>query len=250
MKNHLKALLRKGDVAIGASVTMGHPEVAEVIGHAGFDWAFYDMEHTPMSLETVQNMMQVMSFSQCTPVVRVPWNDAVYVKKALDIGAHGIIVPMVNTKEEAERASRSMKYPPNGIRGFGPRRASLADPDYVKTADQELILAIQIESQKGVDNIDEILSVGGIDVVFLGPYDLSLNLGVLAQWNSEKFTSSVSKIADSAFRHGAYMGTLASGGIAKFAKQGFRLFVIDDDIDILKSGIAAALGAAREAARS
>jgi 2-dehydro-3-deoxyglucarate aldolase len=250
MKNNLKAMLREGKVAIGASVTIGHPEVAEVIGHLGFDWAFYDMEHTPMSLETVQTMMQAMAFSPCTPVVRVPWNDPVYVKKALDIGAHGIIIPMVSTKEEAERATRSMRYPPNGMRGFGPRRASFADADYVKTADKELFLAIQIESQKGVDNIDDILSVSGIDAVFLGPYDLSLNLGVLAQWESEKFLSSVAKIANSAFQHKVTMGTLAAGGVAKYFKQGFKLFVVDDDVEILMKGTAAALSAAREAARA
>jgi 2-keto-3-deoxy-L-rhamnonate aldolase RhmA len=249
MKNNLKAMLREGNAAIGASVTIGHPEVAEIIGHLGFDWAFFDMEHTPMSLETVQNLMQAMAISPCTPVVRVPWNDPVYVKKALDIGAHGIIIPMVNTKEEAERASRSVRYPPNGMRGFGPRRASFADPDYVKTADKEIFLSIQIESQKGVDNIDDILSVEGIDAVFLGPYDLSLNLGVLAQWDSEKFTSSVAKIANSALQHKVTMGTLASGGVAKFAKQGFRLFVVDDDIDILRNGLTSSLAAAREAAR-
>jgi 2-keto-3-deoxy-L-rhamnonate aldolase RhmA len=248
LKNRLKVLIREGKIAIGASVSIGHPDVAEVIGLLGFDWVFYDMEHTPMSLETVQTMMQAMSFSPATPVIRVAWNDPVLVKKALDIGAHGVIVPMVNTGEEAERAVKAVRYPPLGMRGFGPRRAARADPDYVSTANKEIFLGIQVESRKAVENIDDILSVEGIDAVLLGPYDLSLNLGVLAQWDSDLFKSSIEKILSAAKKHNVAPGNLAAGDVNKLVNQGFKFLVVDDDIDILRAGLNAALMTTRKAA--
>jgi len=247
LKNSLKQILRDGKFAIGACLTIGHPDIAEIIGQLGFDWVFIDMEHTAMTFETVQNLMQAMSFSGTVPIIRVPWNNPVYVKQALDIGAYGIIIPMVNTKEEAIQAVRSVRYPPLGIRGFGPRRAASNDPDYVATANQEIFLGIQIESQMAIDNLDEILSVEGIDAILLGPYDLSLNLGVLEQWESPKFKNAISKIVTAAKKHDVVMGTLASANVEKLVGQGFRIVIVDDDASILKNGEAAALESLREA---
>jgi 2-keto-3-deoxy-L-rhamnonate aldolase RhmA len=142
LKNSLKAKLKEGKTVYGIGMSVANPEVAEIIGKMEFDWAFIDTEHSPMEVKDVQLLMQAMSASATVPIVRVPWNDMVMIKRALDIGAYGIIIPWVNTREDAVRAVQAIRYPPKGLRGFGPRRASLFDPDYVKTANDELLLCV------------------------------------------------------------------------------------------------------------
>ena len=133
----------------------------------------------------MQRMMQAMNGTNCTPLVRPQWNDMVIIKRVLDIGAHGVLVPWINTKEEAEYAVRACKYPPEGLRGYGPRRAALFDPDYLKTANDEILVVAQIETQKAISNLDDILSVKGIDACYIGPFacpaasDLILSSGTI-----------------------------------------------------------------------
>src|SRR5437870_5258136 len=134
------------------AVSIAHPEVAEIVGHLGYDWVLFDTEHSPLDMAAVQNLMQAMSFSKVVPIIRVAWNDAVLIKRALDIGAYGIIVPWVNTKKDAQRAIQAVKYPPEGIRGWGPRRAALADPDYTATANKDIFIGVQIETQTAINN--------------------------------------------------------------------------------------------------
>ena len=177
MKNLLKEKLQKGQFVIGTCVGLGHPDVTERLSRLGFDWLFIDGEHAPLSIETMQMLMQAMNGSDCTPVVRPQWNDMVIIKRILDIGAHGVVVPWVNTKEEAEYAVRACKYPPEGLRGYGPRRAALFDPDYPKTANDEILVVVQIETRKAISNLDDILSVKGIDACYIGPSDLSQSFG-------------------------------------------------------------------------
>jgi 2-dehydro-3-deoxyglucarate aldolase len=248
VKNNLKKMIKEGKVVIGAPISIGNPIVAEVIGHLGFDWVFFDLEHSPMTLETLQVMMQAMSFSETTPIVRVASNDPVPIKQALDIGAYGIIVPMVNSLEDAKRAVASVRYPPLGIRGFGPRRAALADPDYVVTANEEILLMIQIESQQAIDNIDEILSVKGIDVAVFGPNDLSMSLGVFTKFDDPKFVSAVQKVKKSANRHGVALSMLGSSAFdaRKLVEEGFKILVVRDDLGTLRNAELSALQAIRK----
>ena len=131
MKNRLKEILRRGKVALGVTVSIGHPDVSDVLGNIGFDYINFDTQHTPLSIESVQSMMQAMSYSQSTPIVRVQWNDFAMINRALDIGAQGIIIPFVNKREDAIKALQFATYPPRGLRSFGPRRASLRDPEYL-----------------------------------------------------------------------------------------------------------------------
>jgi len=175
VKNHLKKMIREGQLVIGTELALSHPDTAEALGRLGYDWIMIDTEHAPLDPGTVQVLLQAMSASKSVPIARVTWNDMVLIKRLLDIGLYGIIVPWVNTKEEATYAVRAMRYPPQGVRGFGPRRAGMLDPDYVKTANKELFLGVQIETQRAVDNIDEILSVEGVDAALVGPADLSLS---------------------------------------------------------------------------
>src|SRR2546427_10361111 len=179
LKNELKLALKQGKIAFGAGVTIGHPDIAEILALQGYDWIFFDCEHSVMNEADVQRGLQAIRFSRAVPLVRVAWNDMIMIKKMLDVGVYGIIVPWINTKEDAIKAVQAMRYPPQGMRGFGPRRASMGDPDYVSTANGELFLGIQIETQSGVDNLDDILSVEGIDATLIGPNDLTNSLGIL-----------------------------------------------------------------------
>ena len=173
----------------------------------------------------------------------------VLIKRALDVGANGIIVPWVNTKEEAERAVQSIKYPPRGLRGFGPRRASLVYPDYIKTADDELILGVQVETRKAIDNLDEILSVKGIDAVVIGPADLSLSLGMLMQYDNPKFNAALDKVA-AAKKHKVAAGFLAVDDVERRVRQGFTWLNVQADLSFLKNGGEKALDDARKAVKS
>ncbi|MDA4114819.1 MAG: aldolase/citrate lyase family protein [Thaumarchaeota archaeon] len=247
MKNRLKGMLREGKVALGVTITIGHPDVSEVLGRVGYDWILIDTEHAPLEPATVQNLLQAMSASNSVPLVRVPWNDMVLIKRVLDIGAFGIIVPWVNTREEAERAVKAIRYPPLGVRGFGPRRAGMLDPDYVKTANGELFLGVQIETQQAIDNIDEILSVEGIDAAIVGPADLSLNLGILFQYGDKRFVAAMNKIVRSCQKHHVVAGMLAVDDIGKRAKQGFTLLNKTGDLGLLINTATRSLSESRQA---
>jgi 2-keto-3-deoxy-L-rhamnonate aldolase RhmA len=246
MKNQLKAMLKRGKPQLGTFVSIGHPEVAELIGHANYDWVCFDTEHSPMSIETVENMMQAMSFSKTVPIVRVAWNDQVLIKRALDIGAYGILVPWVNSREEAERAVQAVRYPPTGTRGFGPRRAILGDPHYEKTADKEVLLSVQIETQKAIDHLDDILSVKGIDAAFIGPYDLSVSLGIIGQFGHKKFRAAIETFLQSAQRHGVAAGIVAIDDIKERVSQGFTMLLIANDFFLLKNSASDTINRARK----
>lgn len=196
MKNTLKEELLKGKAAIGTFVQIGHPDVTEILSQIGFDWIVLDAEHGPLSMETMQVMMQAMNGTRTVPIVRVPWNDPVFIKRALDIGAYGIVIPLVSTKKQAEEAVRAMKYPPLGFRGTGPRRASryYMDKDYLATADRELLTIAQIETKEAIENFQEITSVEGLDVYFLGPMDISAALGHIGQVNHPEVEEAIAKV--------------------------------------------------------
>ena len=156
LKNIVKEKLQRGENAVGTFIEMGHPDVANLLSHAGFDWLLIDGEHSPMGFETMELMLQAMEGTDCTPIIRPQWNDPVIIKRILDLGAHGIVVPWVNTKEEAEAAVAAARYPPEGIRGWGPRRAARYDPEYRATANEEILVCVQIETQKSLDNLDTV----------------------------------------------------------------------------------------------
>ena len=245
MKNDLKVALKQGKITFGAGVTIGHPDIAEILALAGYDWIFFDCEHSPMNEADVQRGLQAIRFSKAVPLVRVAWNDMVMIKKMLDVGVYGIIVPWINTKEDALRAVQAMRYPPEGIRGFGPRRASMGDPEYVSTANRELFLGIQIETQTGVDNLDDILTVEGIDATLIGPNDLTNSLGVFGQWDHPKYTSAVRTILETSIKHGVTPGVLAPFEWQKRLREGFRMILMPPDFMLLQQASADALREAR-----
>lgn len=177
--NTIKQLWAQDKPAIGAWLGSCSPFVAEQMAHAGYDWLCVDGEHSAVDIQTAVQMMQAISSTDTIPIARVQWNDPVQVKRMLDGGAYGVVIPWVNTKAEAEQAAAACRYPPQGIRGMGPYRGMMyGGPDYAAHANDEIACIIQIETIGAVENIDEILSVPGIDATLIGPADLAMSMGI------------------------------------------------------------------------
>ena len=252
MKNLLKEKLKDGRPLIGTFVGLGHPDVTETLSRIGYDWLVLDAEHAPLSMEIMQGMMQAMNGTECTPIVRPPWNDMVAIKQVLDIGAHGVLVPWVNTKEDAEYAVRACKYPPEGLRGCGPRRASLFDPAYLKTANEELLIIAQIETREAVRNLDDIIGVDGIDACYIGPMDLSLSYGLESpQFDNPEFLEAFDKVLAAAKKWGKPVGMYTLLNTVEWAiEKGFTLITVDSaDISLMR-GARMALKKAAKAGQS
>ncbi|HUS86142.1 MAG TPA: aldolase/citrate lyase family protein [Bacteroidales bacterium] len=184
------------NTVIGTIITLDSPQVAEMISETGFDWVMIDMEHSTLSAADVQRHVQTLRPGTLS-IVRVPSNEEVWIKRVLDTGCDGVMVPMVLTREDAERAVRSMRYPTEGTRSVGVSRALKYGPDfgnYLFKESRELKLLVQIEHIEGVRNLDNIIKVEGISGIFIGPYDLSASLGMTGEVNSEKVQSEIRTI--------------------------------------------------------
>jgi len=240
MRNRVKAMIREGKTAIGIWISIGHPDVTEILSRVGFDFFMLDLEHGPLSIETTQTLMMAMNGSDTVPMIRVAFNDPVLIKRALDIGAYGLLIPLINSKEEAINAVRYCKYPPEGIRGIAPRRAGRFDPKYVETANDEIMIIPQIETGQAVDNIDEILSVKGIDCIFIGPSDLSGSLGLIGQpdrLRHPKNLEAIERIREAARRAKVPVATTSSLYPAKkLMEQGYNMVLSGSDSGFLQRG--------------
>jgi len=179
--NPFKAALIAGKKQLGVWSSFAHPYPIEMVATAGFDWVVIDGEHAPNDLQTITSQLQVLEGKHSHAVVRIPTGNDWLVKQVLDAGAQTVLVPMVDTAEQAKALVRAMRYPPHGIRGAGAAgaRASLfgAIEDYVQTANDEVCLLVQVETRLGMENLDAILDVEGVDGVFIGPADLAADMG-------------------------------------------------------------------------
>lgn len=176
----LKARLAEGELTIGSWVTLGHPSIAEIMAGAGFDWLIIDTEHSVLSTADVQGLIRAIEPSGCTPLVRVASNDEVRIKRVMDAGAHGVMVPLVTSADDARAAVDAVYYPPIGHRGVGLARAQgygARFADYRDRLADEAVVVVMIEHVDAVTNIDEILAVDGVDAFIIGPYDLSASIG-------------------------------------------------------------------------
>jgi len=193
----LKQKLQNNELTLGSWIMMGHPMSVEVMALAGFEWLVIDIEHTPISLESVQVLISTIQANGIKALVRVSKNEEVVIKRVLDMGADGIIVPMVCSKEDALKAVEYAKYPPVGKRGVGLYRASgygTAFEEYKKWVDEELVIIAQIEHIDAVKNIDEILEVEEIDGTIIGPYDLSGSMGYPGELEREDVKSAIQTV--------------------------------------------------------
>lgn len=238
MRNSLKEKIREGKAALGLWLTIPSPDVSEALSTLDYDWFLFDLEHSALDEQSAQILMQGMRGDSITPLVRVAWNDPVMIKKALDIGAHGVLVPMVNTKEDAERAVSACVYPPVGKRGCGPKRPWIYDPDYLDTADEEILVIVQIETEEAVANIDAILSVEGIDGVFVGPFDLSISMGFKGKKDDERFQDAIETVRAAAERHGVASGMWEGAGksVRERIEEGWQIIALGLDLYLLVAG--------------
>jgi len=248
-RNFVKEKLMAGKPSVGTWMEIGHPEISEMVGNFGFDWVVFDTDHAPRSIETVQTLMQAISASPTLPLVRVAWNDPVLIKQALDIGAYGIMVPWVNNCEEAVKAVRACRYPQSGgVRGVGPRRASnyYLDEEYYDVADREILIAAQIETEEAIRNLEGIFSVEGIDVAFVGPWDLSMALGVFRKFDHPKLVGALNAVLDTAKGTGVSPGIFSGvGDVDKYIAQGFRFISLASDTEFFIHGCKDALSKVR-----
>lgn len=199
MENKVKKALTACKPTLGTWMQIGHPVPAEILANAGFEWVCVDAEHTDIGVNGVISIMRAMAHTDAVPVVRVSQNSTIEIRQMLDAGAKGIIVPMVKTVEDAEKAVAAAKYPPEGVRGFGFCRANAHGADfdtYIKEANDNIFVVAQIEHIDGVKNIDAILQVKGIDGVFIGPYDLSGSMNIPGQLDDPRVGEALQKVLD------------------------------------------------------
>jgi 4-hydroxy-2-oxoheptanedioate aldolase len=236
--NTTKRLLRKGKPAIGAWLNFPCVNVAEVMANAGWDWVSVDAEHGPMTIEMLSNMFTAIGTTQAMPLCRIPDNDPVWIKRILDAGAMGIVVPMVCSAEEAANAVKYARYPPAGIRSAGGGRWRYwAGDDYPKYADDEVLVVVMIEHIKAVENVEEILSVPGVDAGFIGPNDLawSMGLGKGPGSSDPSHVKAVARVLEGAKKVGVPAGIHCRSAeeVAMRAEQGFQFLACSSDQNLL-----------------
>ena len=179
--NHVRQKLQAGEATLGCFLGMGSPNVAEQMARSGFDFLVIEMEHNGVDMAEVQHMLMAMNGTDAIPIVRLPSSDQVFIQRSLDIGALGILVPLLRTAEQARSVVEATRYPPDGIRGFGPLRAShytLDYPDYLARANDNILVAFLLETREAMENLEEITQVPGVDALYLGLWDLYLSHGV------------------------------------------------------------------------
>jgi 4-hydroxy-2-oxoheptanedioate aldolase len=214
IENYLKRTLNEGKVAFGPFMKFTDPAAVEIMGFAGFDFVIIDAEHGPISIETAQNLIRAAEAVNITPIIRVGSNDESFILRALDIGAQGIEIPQINSKPDAVRAVKSVKYSPQGERGVCRyvRAANYSSMDkfkYFESANKETMIIAHIEGVEGINNLDEILSVSGIDVIFIGPYDLSQSLGIPGQVNNSLVVEKMKEVVLKCKQNKVAVGTFA-----------------------------------------
>jgi 4-hydroxy-2-oxoheptanedioate aldolase len=243
-ENATKAKWRRGEVTYGAWLTIPSAITAETVAHAGFDWACIDMQHGIIDFADAATILLAIGTTDTTPIVRVPWNEPGVVGRMLDAGAMGIIIPMVNSVDEARAAVAACRYAPAGSRSYGPTRAPLyAGADYFEHANEEVACIPMIETRTALDRLDDILAVPGIDAVYVGPADMSLTLGQQPRMgNGGAFEAARLKIAAACAGRGITAGTHSNAALApSHAAAGYRMITVSHDIVAMAAGMAADL---------
>ena len=229
----------KGDFLAGTWCSLNSPAAAEITARSGFDWALLDAEHAPSSTAGLMAQMQAMSRFPTAPIVRIPWLDRVAVKWSLDIGAAGIMVPYVETEAQAREAVSYMRYAPEGVRGVaGATRASgfgFEFAAYFAEANRTLLTVAQIETQLAVDNSRAIAGVDGVDVLFVGPMDLSASLNLPGRFGDAAFMDVLQRVCDNARAEGKACGILLPGPdlIPRFKEMGYTFVAVSSDVNVL-----------------
>lgn len=250
--NQTKKLALEGTPAIGTMCNAASPLIAEWLGHCGYDFIVVDLQHGENNLDSVQVMLQALSATPATPVVRVPANVPMYIQRVLDLGAYGIIVPLVNTRADAEAVVQSVRYAPRGKRSWGPVRGAIyGGPDYFAKSADELLTMVMLESAEALANAREILDVDGVDGCFIGPADLNVSLGfspdslpALAPQTDD----AIAKIVAAAKAAGKIAGVHAFSldDAKRRIAQGFHFITVMAETRMIRSGAIEVLSALRK----
>jgi len=245
----LKRRMHAGELVCGATMDLVDPCVAEIMGGMGFDWILIDTEHGPIDISTLQTMLIGLKGSPSVPIIRVPWNDQVVIKRSLDVGAMGLVIPLVRTAQDVRDAISYAKYPPEGIRGCSPRRPSDYGRkwnDYVMNANAGIIVIAQIEHVDAVQNIDEILAVPDLDGIVIGPVDLSNSMGYFNKPSAPEVQRVVEEIVRKSAAAKVCVGVFGGGNLKDIAHRidlgarfvpvgGDRSFIMGMGTQMLKS---------------
>lgn len=236
----LKQRLAAGELTVGSWITLAHPAIAEIMARAGFDWLVADMEHSAIDMAGLQELIRTIGLAGTPPLVRLTSNDPALIKRAMDAGAHGIVVPMVESRADAEAAVAATYYPPRGRRGVGLARAQgygASFPAYREWLEREAVVIIQIEHIGAVEDIDAILAVEGVDGFIVGPYDLSASMGMPGLLDHPDVEAAIARVREAGARAGKPGGLHVvepdRTQIAVRIAEGFRFLAYSLDIRIL-----------------
>lgn len=235
-KNNLKDKLKHRQATFGGWITSGSEVLTEIMAKMPFDWLAVDMEHSATTLAQAQNLIRIIDLCGSIPLVRVSSNDEVLIKRVMDAGAYGVIVPMVNSAQEAQRAVEAVRYPPKGRRGVGLARAQgygVSFHEYKNWVSRESVVIVQIEHVEAVENLEEILNVEGVDGFIVGPYDLSGSLGRPGEFSHPLVKKNLSKVMEVARRMRANAGIHViepnADEVLLRIKQGFKFIAVSLD---------------------
>jgi 2-dehydro-3-deoxyglucarate aldolase/4-hydroxy-2-oxoheptanedioate aldolase len=234
-ENVLKTKLKAGKKTIGAWAQLASPFTAEILSSAGFDWLMLDMEHGPGDILSLISQVQAMKSSDSVPLVRAPWNDFVVIKRILDAGAQGVLIPYINNRAETEQAVKACKYPLDGIRGVAgsPRAAGYGQNigNYLQRANDEIFIMIAIETPEAVSNLDEILQVNGLDGVFIGPMDLASSMGYFGDPSQPEVQAEIKKIETKVLAAGKVLATTTGTWeqAQKLFERGYQMLMLMAD---------------------
>jgi 2-keto-3-deoxy-L-rhamnonate aldolase RhmA len=241
--NPVKVLLQKGQTAVGVVISVNSVEIAAQAGALGFDFLWLEMEHAPLSLETVRDIVLATRGLPAVPIARVPVNDLWTAKRVLDSGALGVIYPFTSSPDLARQAVAACRYPPAGLRGSGADLAKFRWPapgGYYDFADKNVLVVVVVENTSALSHIDEIAATPGVDVLFIGTSDLSFSLGLRGRQNHPRLEQAIARIVGAGKRNGKFLGR--PGGtpeqIKRFQRQGFQFFMAGTDTDLLAAGAA------------
>ena len=241
---------RDGTGTIGAWLGVDSTFTAEVTARIGFDWVCIDMQHGVIGYEAALRMLQAIHTTETVPLVCVPWNDPATIMKVLDAGAYGVVVPLVNTREKAERAVAACRYPPAGIRSAGPIRGRLyGGDDYLTGANDEIACIAMIETAEGLANLDAIASTPGLDAIYIGPVDLAFALGLEPRGDhpDPRHQQTVGRILEACRRHGVAPG-IHTGSVEytrKWLGAGFQMVTLGTEYCWMETSASADLAAVR-----
>ena len=237
MSTNLRKRLQQNELVLGTILSLNSPDIAEILSGTGFDWIFIDAEHSTLNPQNLKALFQAVG--DLTPcVVRVPLLDEIVIKKTLDAGAAGILVPQINTAEQAERLVKWGRYYPVGLRGLGFGRAQgygLKVSEYLKTANERILLSVQAESAEAVKNIEAIVQVEGLDAVLVGPYDLSASMGLPGQVDHPDVKAAIQHVSDICKQAGMPIGIfgMTAEAVQPYIEQGFKFIVAGADTVLL-----------------